>query len=175
MNSQNPCLPRAPTAKILPWPLLLERRRRHRVTGEIVVWSNGCFDLLHAGHVSNLQAARELGDVLMVGINSDRSVKVLKGANRPLVNEHDRSQMVASLECVDYVIVLDTLIWDRQLAELQPDIYCKGAEYGSVDAAYSPERAAVEAYGGQVRYMPMVAGFSTTSLIARIREYDPEP
>jgi D-beta-D-heptose 7-phosphate kinase/D-beta-D-heptose 1-phosphate adenosyltransferase len=155
-------------AKILSWSSLCGAGANHKAAGKKVVWTNGCFDLLHAGHVLNLQAARAFGDVLIVGVNGDSSVRALKGANRPIVGERERALMVAALECVDYVTVLDTLTWDRQLAELAPDIYCKGSEYSS--GPRSSEAAAVEAYGGRIEYLPMIGGVSTTLLMERIRQ-----
>ena len=163
---------RPPAEKILGWKEILEVRASYKSSGCRVVWTNGCFDMLHAGHVSNLQAARSLGAALIVGINGDSSVRALKGPNRPVVNEHERARMVAALECVDYVVALDTITWDHQLAELKPDVYCKGSEYSSPDGPRSSEHATVEAYGGQIVYVPMVEGVSTTDLIDRIRQLD---
>jgi D-glycero-beta-D-manno-heptose 1-phosphate adenylyltransferase len=140
-----------------------------RAAGKVVVWSNGSFDMLHPGHVSSLEAAKALGNVLVVGVNSDRSVKAYKGPKRPVLNERERATMLAALECVDYVTIFDEDTPEAALAELQPAIHCKGAEYAPPHGRPVPEAKIVEAYGGQVKYLPLVDGISTTDLIQRIR------
>jgi len=157
-----------PRDKLLPWPELLAMRESARAAGRVVVWTNGTFDLLHHGHVTGLQQARALGDVLVVGVNSDRSVKAYKGPTRPILNEHERSAMLAAMECVDYVIVFDEDTPVESLAKLQPDIHCKGAEYAPPNGRPVPERAVVEGYGGRIEYLPLVPGVSTTDLLKRI-------
>lgn len=157
--------------KLLPWPELLAVRESARAAGRVVVWTNGTFDLLHPGHVSNLQQARSLGDVLVVGVNSDRSVKAYKGPTRPILNEQERSAMLASLECVDYVMIFDEDTPAESLAKLQPDIHCKGAEYAPPQGRPVPERAVVEGYGGRIEYLPLVSGVSTTDLLKRIQAH----
>lgn len=158
-----------PRNKLLPWPDLLRVRAEARAAGRVVVWTNGTFDLLHPGHVSSLQQARALGDVLVVGVNSDRSVKAYKGPTRPILSEHERAVMLAALECVDYVIVFDEDTPAEALAKLQPDIHCKGAEYAPPHGRPVPERAVVEGYGGRIEYLPLVPGVSTTDLLERIQ------
>lgn len=158
-----------PRTKLLPWPGLLLMREQARAAGRVVVWTNGTFDLLHPGHVSSLQQARALGDLLVVGVNSDRSVKAYKGPTRPILNEHERAAMLAALECVDSVLVFDEDTPAEALAKLQPDIHCKGAEYAPPHGRPVPERAVVEGYGGRIEYLPLVPGVSTTDLLNRIR------
>ena len=158
-----------PRRKVLPWPDLLAAREQARAAGRVVVWTNGTFDLLHPGHVSSLQQARALGDLLVVGVNSDRSVKAYKGPTRPILNEHERAAMLAALECVDFVVVFDEDTPAESLARLKPDIHCKGAEYAPPHGRPVPERSVVEAYGGRIEYLPLVPGVSTTELLKRIQ------
>jgi rfaE bifunctional protein nucleotidyltransferase chain/domain len=157
-----------PRNKLLPWPDLLGVRETARAAGRVVVWTNGTFDLLHPGHASSLQQARALGDILVVGVNSDRSVKAYKGPMRPILNEGERTAMLAALECVDYVVVFDEDTPAESLAELRPDIHCKGAEYAPPHGRPVPERSVVEGYGGRIEYLPLVPGVSTTELLKRI-------
>lgn len=158
-----------PRNKLLLWPELLAVRDAVRDTGQVVVWTNGTFDLLHPGHVSSLQQSRALGDVLVVGLNSDRSVKAYKGPTRPILSELERAAMLAALECVDYVIIFDEDTPTESLAKLQPDIHCKGAEYAPPHGRPVPERGVVEGYGGRIEYLPLVPGVSTTELLKRIQ------
>lgn len=158
-----------PRNKLLPWPELLAVREQARVARRVVVWTNGTFDLLHPGHVTSLQQSRALGDVLVVGVNSDRSVKAYKGPTRPILNEQERAAMLAALECVDYVIVFDEDTPAESLARLQPDVHCKGAEYAPPHGRPVPERAVVEGYGGRIEYLPLVPGVSTTDVLKRIQ------
>ncbi len=162
-------MPWTPRNKWLPFPALLAERARLRAAGRVVVWTNGTFDLLHPGHVSGLQAARGLGDVLVVGVNSDASVKAYKGPTRPILTQHERATLLAALECVDFVTVFDEPTPEAVLAALQPDIHCKGAEYAPPHGRPVPERATVEAYGGRVVYLPLMPGVSSTDVIARVK------
>jgi D-beta-D-heptose 7-phosphate kinase/D-beta-D-heptose 1-phosphate adenosyltransferase len=159
----------SPRNKLLNWSDLLVVRESHRAAGRVVVWTNGTFDLLHPGHVSSLQQARSLGDVLVVGLNSDRSVKAYKGPTRPILNEAERAAMLAALECVDYVIVFDEDTPAESLARLRPEVHCKGAEYAPPHGRPVPERTVVETYGGRIEYLPLVPGLSTTELLNRIQ------
>lgn len=140
------------------------------MAGRVVVWTNGTFDLIHPGHVWSLQAARALGEVLVVGLNSDASVRGYKGPSRPILTQDERSAMVSALECVDYVVVFDEPTPEAALARLEPDVHCKGAEYAPPHGRPVPERAVVEGYGGRIEYLPLVPGLSTTELLRRIRE-----
>jgi D-glycero-beta-D-manno-heptose 1-phosphate adenylyltransferase len=159
---------RTPSLKRLAWPELLAMRAAARVAGNTVVWSNGTFDLLHPGHLSSLLAARALGDVLVVGLNSDASVKAYKGPNRPICTQEERATMLAGLECVDYVVIFDEPTPEESLRKLQPDIHCKGAEYAPPHGRPVPEATTVLSYGGRMEYLPLVPGLSTTELLQRI-------
>ena len=161
--------------KWLGWPELLEVRADARIAGAVVVWTNGSFDLLHPGHLASLQAARDLGDLLVVGLNSDESVRSYKGPMRPILNEEERATMLAGLECVDYVVVFDEPTPEECLRKLQPDIHCKGAEYAPPDGRPVPEAQVVRDGGGRLEFLPLVPGVSTTELLARIRRLDGPP
>jgi rfaE bifunctional protein nucleotidyltransferase chain/domain len=143
-------------------------RAQWAAEGKKVVWTNGCFDLVHAGHVRSLRDAKALGDILIVGINSDRSVRENKGSSRPLVGEQDRAELLAAFETVDYVTIFDEADPALALGLLKPDIHCKGEEYAN-GARPVPEREVVLGYGGEIRFLPYHAGLSTTALIDRIR------
>lgn len=155
-----------------PRPLdeLLAARQRWREEGRVVVTTNGCFDLLHPGHVRFLQQARAQGEVLIVGLNSDGSVRQLKGPGRPLLSQEDRAAMLAALRCVDHVVVFDEVLANDLLALLRPDIHCKGGDY---TAESLPEAEVVRQGGGQLRILPFAAGYSTTGLLGAIREGRP--
>jgi rfaE bifunctional protein nucleotidyltransferase chain/domain len=135
-----------------------------RARGGTVVATGGCFDLLHAGHLSVLRAARALGDCLIVCLNSDRSVRRLKGPTRPVIPEAERAALLATLECVDAVCVFDEDTPDELLARLRPDIWAKGGDY---DANNLPEAATVAGWGGQTVTVPYLSGHSTTDLLRR--------
>jgi len=157
-----------PEDKVLTRAALVERYGRPRDLD--IVFTNGCFDLLHRGHVAYLNAARRLGDVLVVGVNADVSARRLgKGDDRPLVPEADRAYLVAALECVDIVSIFDEDTPRELIAALLPDVLVKGGDY-------TPEtvvgRAEVEATGGRVVLIPFVEGYSTTRLLHRIRELE---
>ena len=136
--------------------------------GRRLVFTNGCFDLLHAGHVRYLQQARKLGDALAVGLNSDRSVRELKGEGRPLNAQDDRAEVLAALGCVDYVVIFGDKRATGLLRTVRPHIYAKGGDYtpASLDAG---ERAALEEAGAEIEILPMVPGRSTTSVLERMR------
>jgi rfaE bifunctional protein nucleotidyltransferase chain/domain len=155
-------------------PGLLALRATYGQEGRSVVWTNGCFDLLHAGHVYSLNAAAALGDVFFVGLNSDDSVRRLKGPGRPFLPEVERAEMLAALECVDHVLVFDDDEPSPVLRQLRPDVHCKGAEYAPPRGRPLPERAVVEAYGGRVVFLPVVDGLSTSQLLRRIRQVGEE-
>ena len=156
-----------PKRKIYSRNQLAEILRREKVRGRVIVTTNGCFDLLHVGHLRYLQAARELGDLLVVGLNSDTSVRVIKGENRPLVPENERAEMLAGLGCVDYVTIFSELEPSPLLSQLKPDIHVKGGDY---TIEQLPEREVVEAHGGKVIVGLNVPGKSTTDLIQVIRK-----
>ncbi len=155
-------------SKILDLESLVKHRAHWKDAGKTVVWTNGCFDLLHVGHARSLAAAKALGDILIVGVNSDASVRKLKGPSRPLVSEGHRAELLAAFECVDCVVIFDDLTPERLLGLLHPDIHCKGSDYAPPSGKPIPERALVEAYGGKVKFLPMIEELSTTSILSRI-------
>jgi rfaE bifunctional protein nucleotidyltransferase chain/domain len=148
---------------------------RRQQAGERAVFTNGCFDLLHVGHVRYLQEARALGDFLILALNSDESVRRLKGEGRPLVPEMERAEIMAALACVDYVTIFPEATAGPLVQLLQPAIYVKGGDYAGAnqqlqpDLQRLPEAPVVLAYGGTVRLIPYVAQHSTSELIATIQ------
>lgn len=146
-----------------------------QLAGERGVFTNGCFDLLHLGHVRYLQEARSLGDFLILGLNSDTSLRQLKGPGRPLIPEGERAEILAALSCIDYVTIFSEPVASPLVELLRPAIYVKGGDYvdaqsGTVDTTRLPEAKVVFAYGGTVRLIPYVAGHSTTEIIAAIKQ-----
>src|SRR6266513_2918432 len=152
--------------KILSQTELLAERARLRAVGQRLVFTNGVFDLLHVGHVRYLAAARALGDVLLVAVNSDRTVRELKGEGRPVINENERAEILAALRQVDYVTVFDDISPRSLIARLLPDVLVKGGDYG-LDEIHGREE--VEAAGGRVVSLPFIAGASTSSIIDRMK------
>jgi rfaE bifunctional protein nucleotidyltransferase chain/domain len=140
-----------------------QHRKRKRI-----VATNGCFDLLHFGHVTYLQQAKQLGDVLVVGLNGDDSVRQLKGAGRPLVSANYRAGVLAALECVDAVVIFPQKRAHRFLATVRPDLYVKGGDYRP-ETFDARERAVLTSLGTKIKVLPFVPGVSTTSLIEKIR------
>ena len=157
--------------KILTREKAVEVRARLRGEGRRLVFTNGVFDLLHVGHVRYLQQARALGDALLVAINSDRAARELKGANRPVMAESERAEVLAALEAVSYVTVFDELSPRKLIAELLPDVLVKGGDY-AIDEIHGREE--VEAAGGRVLSLPFVEGASTTDIIERIKDVNRE-
>lgn len=146
---------------------LKQELQKSRQQGKTIVTTNGCFDILHIGHVKYLKAAKQLGDVLVVAINSDDSVRAIKGGKRPLVQEDERAEVLAALECVDYVMIFPELDPIQFLYELRPDIHVKGGDYSPDQVV---EREAVKSIGCQLRIMPGAPGKSTSNLIKLILE-----
>jgi D-glycero-beta-D-manno-heptose 1-phosphate adenylyltransferase len=140
--------------------------------GRRVVFTNGCFDLLHPGHIDSLEKARALGDALVVGLNSDASVRRLKGAGRPVLPERERAEILAAMECVDAVVIFDEPTPREVIARLLPDVLVKGGDWAGDQIVGREE---VEAAGGRVVSVPVVAGYSTTGLVKKIREGAPTP
>lgn len=141
--------------------------RERRASGQRVVFTNGCFDLLHRGHTRLLQHARESGDLVIVGLNSDASVRGLKGPSRPVVSQDERAEVLSALASVDYVVIFDEADPGRIIAALQPDVLVKGADWAK-DAVVG--RETVERRGGRVVTVPLVRGSSTSGIINRILE-----
>ena len=154
-------------SKILDCEMLLRERERLRREGRRLVFTNGCFDLLHPGHVRYLKQARALGDALVVALNSDSSVRALKGERRPILNQDERAEIIAALESVDYVVVFNDETPRDLIAALLPDVLVKGGDW-KIDQIVG--RDEVEAAGGRVLSLPYVEGASTTDIIGRILE-----
>jgi len=155
------------TQKILSIDQLLVERARLRAAGEKLVFTNGVFDILHVGHVRYLAEARALGDALVVAINSDASVRELKGAGRPLMNENERAEILAALRAISYVTIFDDVSPRKLIAELLPDVLVKGGDY-ALDEIHGREE--VEAAGGRVVSLPFVEGVSTSGIIERMNK-----
>jgi rfaE bifunctional protein nucleotidyltransferase chain/domain len=156
-----------PTTKILSEDNLLVERARLRAAGQKLVFTNGVFDILHVGHVRYLEGARALGDALVVALNSDRSVRELKGAGRPLMNESERAEILAALRATSYVTIFDDLSPRTLIAELLPDVLVKGGDY-TLDEIHGREE--VEAAGGRVVSLPFVEGVSSSAIIDRMKK-----
>ena len=138
----------------------------HRA-GEKIVFTNGCFDILHAGHVRYLEKARSFGDCLVLGLNTDASVRGNKGPSRPINSELDRAEVVGALKSVDYVVLFGEKTAETIIAKVRPDVYVKGGDY-TLDTL--PEAKIVQSYGGHVEFVQMVAGRSTTNIIDKISQ-----
>jgi len=154
-------------SKIIAWDKLTEWRKSFRATGKKLVVTNGCFDILHLGHVTYLETARNFGDALLIGVNSDAAVRGLKGAGRPVNAESDRAAVLAALQSVDGVCLFLETTATSFLAAAQPDIYVKGGDY-TLDTLNQDERRAVESAGGKIILVPFVPGKSTTGLLKKI-------
>jgi rfaE bifunctional protein nucleotidyltransferase chain/domain len=156
-------------SKVIPlesaYTLVEELKRR----GRRVVFTNGCFDLLHPGHTRYLAEARKLGDVLIVAVNSDTSVRAIKGPGRPIFPEAERAEILAALEAVDYVTIFDDLTPQAVIARMTPNVLVKGADWGPNEVV---GRAEVEAAGGQVISIPVVPGYSTSAIIEAALKLD---
>ena len=152
--------------KVVSHEELIQATEREKRDGRRVVFTNGCFDLLHPGHVRCLAEARALGDLLIVAVNSDRSVRGNKGPDRPLVAEQDRAEVLAALACVDYVTIFDEPTPRELISRVLPSILVKGADWALEQVA---GRREVEAAGGRVVSVPIAPGYSTTNLVQRIR------
>ncbi len=153
--------------KIIPWDALPAWRNAFRATGKHLVVTNGCFDILHPGHVTYLEAARGFGDGLLVGVNGDEATRQLKGPNRPVNSQADRAIVLAALESVAAVCIFEEKTATRFLERAQPDIYAKGGDY-TLETLNQDERRAVEAAGGRIKLIPFVPGKSTTAILEKI-------
>ncbi|HNQ71989.1 MAG TPA: adenylyltransferase/cytidyltransferase family protein [Verrucomicrobiota bacterium] len=153
--------------KLIAWADLPQWREALRQLRQTLVVTNGCFDLLHLGHVTYLESARNLGHALLVGVNGDASVRQLKGPSRPLHTEVDRALVLAALESVSAVCIFQEKEATRFLSAAQPDLYVKGGDY-TLDTLNQEERRVVEAAGGRIQVLPVVAGKSTTALLEKI-------
>ncbi|MCD6310153.1 MAG: D-glycero-beta-D-manno-heptose 1-phosphate adenylyltransferase [Candidatus Eremiobacteraeota bacterium] len=153
--------------KIFSRPCLLQLVEDLKKQGKKIVFTNGCFDIIHLGHIRLLEQAKTLGDFLIVGINSDESVRRLKGHERPIIQQEDRAEILAALEAVNAVTIFSEDTPETLIKMIRPDIHIKGGDY---DIDQVPEAKVVEEYGGQVRFIPVVPGRSTTELIERIKK-----
>jgi rfaE bifunctional protein nucleotidyltransferase chain/domain len=153
--------------KLLPLSSMLGTRQSLRESGQTLVMTNGCFDLLHTGHLYFLQAAGQLGDRLLVALNSDASVRMLKGSKRPVQNELERAYALAALECVDHIVIFNESNLVKEIAALKPDIYTKAGDY-DLGRLHPGERTALEVGGSKIHFLPFLNGFSTTNLIGKI-------
>jgi D-glycero-beta-D-manno-heptose 1-phosphate adenylyltransferase len=155
------------TGKIIPRAEVVALGERLRKAGRQIVFANGCFDLFHVGHVRYLEGARQQGDVLVVGLNSDHSVQLLKGEGRPLLPEDARAELLAAMECADYVVIFDDLTAEKILRDLKPDVHCKGTDYTE---ATVPEREVIKGWGGRVVIVGDPKDHSTRDVLARIAQ-----
>jgi rfaE bifunctional protein nucleotidyltransferase chain/domain len=154
--------------KLLTLDAAVALRAKWRAAGRKVVLTNGVFDLLHTGHLYSLQAARALGDIMVVAINADASVRALKGPTRPVQGEIERAYALGALACVDGIVVFREPRLTAEIQALRPDVYAKAGDY-TLAKLNPEERAALEAAGTKISFVPFLPGFSTTGLIARIR------
>jgi len=157
-----------PNPKLLSLGDAVAVRESWRTAGRRVVLTNGVFDLLHTGHLYALQSARALGDVLVVAINADASVRAIKGPTRPVQGEQERAYALGALACVDAVVVFREPRLTAEIRALKPDVYCKAGDY-TLDTLNPEERAALEQAGTKIAFVPFLPGFSTTALIAKIK------
>ena len=157
------------SAKILSHSELSRRADEIRQAGQRLVLTNGCFDLLHVGHVRYLQQARKLGDFLVVAVNGDDSVRALKGAGRPLNSEDDRAEVLAALECVDFVTIFPDVRATQVIEALRPAIYVKGGDY-TLESLDPEEVTALKRVGAEIKTLPLISGKSTSSLIERMQQ-----
>ena len=153
--------------KIIAYNEIQKITEKLKADGKTIVFTNGCFDILHVGHVRYLQAARELGDCLILGLNSDQSVRNLKGPTRPINQQDDRAEVVSALFAVDYVVIFDQPTAENLVAVIKPAIYVKGGDYNIKDL---PESTLVAQYGGQTILIPEVPGRSTSNVIKKMQE-----
>ena len=155
--------------KLMTLEPLVAWREAQRARKRTVVWTNGVFDVLHVGHLASLRGARQFGDLLIVGVNGDASVRAAKGPGRPIYRCEERVALLAALELVDAIAVFDEPTPERVLAAVRPDVHVKGADYAPPHGKPIPERAIVEAYGGRIEFIPLVPGRSSTDTLARLR------
>ena len=153
--------------KIIAWDQLPEWRKAFRATGKKLVVTNGCFDILHLGHVTYLESARNLGDALLIGVNGDDAARQLKGKGRPVNSEADRAAVLAALASVDGVCIFADKTATKFLSAARPDIYVKGGDY-TLDTLNQEERRVIESAGGKIVIFPLVPGKSTTALLEKI-------
>lgn len=157
--------------KLLDANIAHKNRRILKLQNRKLTLTNGCFDILHPGHLIYLKQAATLGDALWVGLNSDASVRTLKGTTRPIFNEHERAYALGALEYVDNVFIFSGTHLAQEIRDLYPDRYAKAGDY-TLDTLNPNERAALEAIGAEIHFMPFIQGYSTTQLIERVKGYE---
>lgn len=160
--------PRDPAAKIVSRDEAVRIAEQAKQAGRPLVMTNGCFDLVHAGHITYLAQARALGELLLVGLNGDASVRALKGPPRPIVPERDRALVLAALECVDLVVIFPERTALELIAAIKPPIYVKGGDY-TLETINQDERRLLESYGGRIVILGALPGLSTTDIFERVR------
>jgi D-glycero-beta-D-manno-heptose 1-phosphate adenylyltransferase len=153
-------------SRILDRPSLIARIQSEKAAGRKIVFANGCFDVLHAGHIRYLQGASELGDVLVVAVNADAQVSALKGIGRPILTEHDRAELVASIDAVDFVTVFDEPTVEQLLLAIQPAVHAKGTDYTEETV---PERDVVRSFGGRIAIVGDPKNHSTSEILKRFK------
>jgi glycerol-3-phosphate cytidylyltransferase len=151
---------------------LIAEIQKLRTANKKVVFTNGCFDLIHIGHLRTFNEAKKMGDILIVGLNSDRSVKALKGETRPFISEQDRAELVLALKPVDYVIIFEETDVSHLLETIRPDIYVKGGDYTLENL---PEKETIIRLNIEVKFIPLIAGISTTELVNRVSKATKSP
>lgn len=156
-----------PDKKIMSLPESIEWRTQLRGQSKKLVFTNGCFDIIHKGHVEYLYRARECGDALLIAMNSDSSVRQLKGDSRPIISENDRAYLLASLIMVDAVVIFETCRCTDLLRGIQPDVYVKGGDY-TIDTIDEDEKNVLMEVGSEIKFIPFVPGFSTSEILTKI-------
>jgi rfaE bifunctional protein nucleotidyltransferase chain/domain len=156
----------AAASRILDRETIIAKTKSAKAAGQTIVFANGCFDVLHAGHIRYLQGAAELGDVLVVAINGDVQVKALKGVGRPILGENDRAELVASIAVVDFVTIFDEPTVEQLLLAIKPDVHAKGTDYTQETV---PERDVVRSFGGRVAIVGDPKNHSTSEMLKRFR------
>ena len=154
---------------VVEWQELLRLRQSWSAQGKVVVWTNGCFDLLRLGHIKSLQRSKEQGDILVVELNSDNSVRRLKGEGRPLFPKYYRAEMLAAVVYVDYVVIFEDIEPSRLVEELKPEVICKGADYADGKKPM-PEAEMVRSYGGRVCFIALFEDYSTKRILQSIQQ-----
>jgi rfaE bifunctional protein nucleotidyltransferase chain/domain len=154
---------------VVRWSDLLVLRDMWKDEGKIVVWTNGCFDVLHAGHLYCLEQAKRLGEILVVGVNADASVRALKGPGRPIFPLEERMRILAGLRTTDYIVAFNGTTPEASLADLKPDVHVKGDDYAPPSGKPMPERTLVESYGGKIEFVPLLPGHSTSDVVRRLQ------
>ena len=155
---------------VVDWSTLLTLREMWKRQGRTVVWTNGCFDILHVGHLHCLEQAKQLGDVLIVGVNADAAVRTLKGEGRPIFPLEERMRMLAALRVTDYVVAFEGTTPEAALLDLKPEVHVKGEDYAPPAGKPMPEAAAVASYGGRIELVRLLPGHSSSGVIQRMRQ-----